>query len=1062
MSRFNVWSARGVSALALAAAALIAETAPVSAQYFGRNKVQYRSFDFELLRTEHFDVYFYPEEAEAARDGARMAERWYDRLSGILDHEFEERQPFIFYASHPHFQQTNTSWSAIGEGTGGFTEAFKQRVVMPFSYSFEETDRIVGHELVHAFQYDISGVGRAGGGIEHAARRYQVPLWFSEGMAEYLAVGPIDPHTAMWVRDAALRGEIPSIERMTYDPRIFPYRWGQALWSYIGGRWGDVAVGQILKLAGQGVPFPEAFERILNLELEELSDDWHAAIRRTYLPMLAERPEAREIAQPLITGAREGGSVNIAPVLSPDGKWVAFLSELDFIDIQLFLANAETGEIIRRLQKGTALDPHFSSLRFINSAGTWSPDASQFAFSALRKGRDVLVILDVERADRVDEIPVPGVDEIMNPSWSPGGESIVFTGLAGGYSDLYRLDLESRETTRLTSDAFAELQPAWSPDGRFIAFSTERGPDTDLALLDYGSYKLAMLEVATGEIELVPGMAGEKNINPVWSADGASLYFVSNRGGIPNVFRVERASGQVFQVTNLFSGVSGYTDISPAITSARATDQLLFTAYEAGGYNIYSMSGAEDLAGAPIPAGNITLAMPDSADASPAVLPPSPRPEERAFNRVASYLADPVSGLPSQQVAAVWEVTGYRPQLGLDYLGQPQVGASVGGPFGGAGLYGAVTGIFSDVLGRHTVFGALQAQGQLDEIGGMVQYVNSRERWNYGGAVQRIPLVYGYLQQGYNAEDNSIRRQIVRARIFDSAVQGFAQYPFSEVQRVEVGAGVRRIATDQQIYETAFDASSGMYLGDRFFDRDGLSLNLVETSASLVYDNALFGFTSPFAGQRYRFSISPTFGDLQYVQALADYRRYVWLRPFTLAVRGLHNARYGQDSEPVRDGVRIFQDQYLGYPWLVRGYYDTYSGCQESRSLESRDCVVLTQLFGSRVGMASAELRFPLIRQLVVGTSMGVPPIEGFVFGDAGVAWGQGERPIFQRLSPGANVDVDPTTGGLTNPSRHIVTSGGVGARVNVFGYIIVEINYVNAFERDRGWHWQFNFQPGF
>src|SRR5690606_2726526 len=336
-------------------------TLPLQAQYFGRNKVQYRSFDFQVLRTENFDVYYYPEEEQASREAARMAERWYARLSRILDHEFEQRQPIILYGSHPEFQQTNTLSDFVNEGTGGFTEVFKQGVVMPAADSLEETDHVLGHELVHAFQFDISGLGRAGGGLEAAARRYQVPLWFTEGMAEYLSVGPVDPHTAMWVRDAALRGDIPDIDRMTYDPTVFPYRWGQALWAYIGGRWGDATIGQILKLTGQGMPYPEAFERVLRISLQQLSDDWVAAIRRTYLPLIAEYREARELARPLITSDREGGRLNVAPSLSPDGRYLAFVSELDFVDAELHLADARTGEVIRRLQRGSILDSHYGS-----------------------------------------------------------------------------------------------------------------------------------------------------------------------------------------------------------------------------------------------------------------------------------------------------------------------------------------------------------------------------------------------------------------------------------------------------------------------------------------------------------------------------------------------------------------------------------------------------------------------------------------------------------------------------------------------------------------------------
>ncbi|HZG44605.1 MAG TPA: hypothetical protein VEY93_16755, partial [Longimicrobium sp.] len=331
--------------LALCAGTTALASAPAQAQYFGRNKVQYRTFDFRILRTTHFDIYYYPEEEQAARDVGRMNERWYARLSRILEHEFEARQPFVLYASHPHFQQTSTLSGDISEGTGGVTEAFKQRIILPMAHSYEETDHVVGHELVHAFQYDISGLGRAGGGLEQAAQRFQVPGWFVEGMAEYLSVGPVDPHTAMWLRDAALTGRIPTLEQLTYDPSFFPYRWGQAFWAYVGGRWGDAAIGQILKQVGQGVPFPEAFQRILNVPLEDIVDDWGTSIRRTYLPLLADRREAREEARPLITLRTEGGRINLGPSLSPDGRKVAFLSELEFLDVELYIANAENGEI---------------------------------------------------------------------------------------------------------------------------------------------------------------------------------------------------------------------------------------------------------------------------------------------------------------------------------------------------------------------------------------------------------------------------------------------------------------------------------------------------------------------------------------------------------------------------------------------------------------------------------------------------------------------------------------------------------------------------------------------
>jgi len=154
-----------------------------TAQYFGRNKVQYRTFDFQVLTTEHFDIYYYPEEAEAARIVARMAERWYARLSRFFTHELRGRQPLVLYAAPAHFRQTNAVEGAIGEGTGGLTEALKRRIVLPMAGSLADTDHVLGHELVHAFQFDITGNDPRE--LEFSLPDIlQYPLWFAEGMAE--------------------------------------------------------------------------------------------------------------------------------------------------------------------------------------------------------------------------------------------------------------------------------------------------------------------------------------------------------------------------------------------------------------------------------------------------------------------------------------------------------------------------------------------------------------------------------------------------------------------------------------------------------------------------------------------------------------------------------------------------------------------------------------------------------------------------------------------------------------------------------------------------------------
>ena len=215
------------------------------AQYFGQNKVHYDDFDWKIIKTDNFDVYFYEGEREAALDAARMAERAYIKLSTALNHEVDEPIPLILYASHSDFQQTNVITGLISEGTGGITESFKRRVMLPFTGSYGELDHVLTHELVHAFQFDILFGDRAGLFANPLAVR--IPLWFVEGMAEHLSVGHIDTNTEMWLRDAALEGYLLSIEQLSLVGDIRVYRLGHSVWDYIARTYGQRKVGELLK-----------------------------------------------------------------------------------------------------------------------------------------------------------------------------------------------------------------------------------------------------------------------------------------------------------------------------------------------------------------------------------------------------------------------------------------------------------------------------------------------------------------------------------------------------------------------------------------------------------------------------------------------------------------------------------------------------------------------------------------------------------------------------------------------------------------------------------------------
>ena len=284
------------------------------------------------------------------------------------------------------------------------------------------------------------------------------------------------------------------------------------------------------------MPYEQAIEQVLGVSVDQLSKDWQAAIQKSAVPVLLATGRELVDRQPIIQGREFKAELNVGPALSPDGRWLAFLSSRSLLSIDVFIADASNGRVVRKLTS-TATNPHFSSIQFIYSAGAWDRASRRLAVATVTSGKPALAIYDAQTGDLEREIRITDVDEILAPAWAPDDSSIAFSGMSGGLTDLYIYDLQTNRLRRLTADLFAELQPAWSPDGRRIAFVTDRFT-SDMTTLSFVPYGLAIIDVQSGRVERVLADAKGKAINPQWTPDGQSLYFISDRDGVSNVYRV--------------------------------------------------------------------------------------------------------------------------------------------------------------------------------------------------------------------------------------------------------------------------------------------------------------------------------------------------------------------------------------------------------------------------------------------------------------------------------------------------------------------------------------------
>ncbi|TZF83627.1 tolB protein precursor [Pedobacter sp. BS3] len=1004
------------------------------AQYFGQNKVRYKNLKFKVYETPHFNIYYYLQNDSLLKRFAKESEVWYDLHQQVFRDTFKKKNPIILYANSPDFQQTTAIEGEIGVGTGGVTEGMKNRVVMPVMQINQQTRHVLGHELVHAFQYHSLIEGDSTN-LENIGN---LPLWMVEGMAEYLSIGKKDAYTAMWMRDAYLNKDIPSLKDLTTSNKYFPYRYGQAFWAYIGSTYGDTVIVPFFKATAK-YGYEMAIRRTFGYDERTLSNLWKTSIENTYRPLLKDTAQV-PIGRKLIDEKNGGETYNLAPAISPDGKYVAFLSERDLLSIDLFLADAQTGKVIRKLTS-KARDSHIDEISFIESAGAWSPDGSKFAFAIYSAGRIKMLVVDAKTGRTLLTQSMGDVGEFGNLTWSPNGRDIAFAGLKNGQSDLFMFNFDTKKVTQLTNDVYSDYHPAFSNDGTKIVFSTDRKSYDRSGKSAEIPFNLAVIDVNTKQITNIDVFPGANNLNPQFSGNDQQIYFLSNHDGFRNLYRYTLANGNLEQLTDYFTGISGITEYSPALSISR-NDDVVYSYYRAQKYRIYSAKASDFKA--------VTTQY-NAVNFDAALLPPQKSYGVDLINANLKNF-ERFEQIPTSSIQQI----PYRPYFKLDYIASNGVGASVG-QFG-TGLSSGIQGIFSDILGRNQIYAAAAVNGEIYDFGGQVAYLNQEGRINWGGAISHIPYLSAYSSYTPATTDSyaSINTDLIRT--FEDQIQILGSYPFSRIHRFEVGGSFANYSYRIDRYSDYYDLA-GYYVGterhkvsldeanqfyEQYYGFGFRSFKIFGTSAAFVGDNSFFGVTAPLSGFRYRLGYSNYAGDYNFGEIIADFRKYVRLKPITIAGRIYSDTRVGRDQD------RLYSN-FVGYPYLIRGY--EYNSFYKNGNLQQTGSGFdLDQLIGSKIAVANFEVRLPFTgpkKLAAIESKFLFTDLNAFF--DIGLAYNKGSKVAF-RSKPrvvGKTDYINPNTGEPDDVYERVpAMSAGLSLRVNVFGYFVLEPYAAFPFQR--------------
>lgn len=993
---------------------------------FGRNKVQYKGFTWYYIQTKHFDVYFNKEGMKVVEFAANVAEHALQQIQGTLHYKINNRIPLVLYTSQNDFQETNVIDQYLPEGVGGFTELFKNRVVVPFTGEYEAFRHVIHHELVHAVMNDMY----YGGSIQNIianSTAVQFPLWFGEGLCEFNSIG-WNTEEDMFMRDAAINEYLPDISQMG---GYFAYRGGQAVFYYIAETYGREKIGELMNtIKGRG-SVEAGFEAAIGLKIKDLNERFEKWIKNKYWPDVDKFEYPEDFAKQLTDHEKDGGFYNVRPALSPRGDKIAFISNRDFY-FDVYLMNAMDGEVTKKIIQGNRT-ADFEELNILTPGMVWSPDGKYIAIAAKSDGFDVIYKINAETED-IEELPFQ-FDGIGTIDWSPNGKYLAIAGQNAEKADIFVYDFETEELTNITNDVYSDSDPAWMDDSERIVFSSDR--DTILVLgmsadevkmyeHNYSQLDLYLLQVGENEVTRLTDLPLSNEISPVTTGTRDDILFISDVNGINNIYRkriVLHDTDTTDAVTKLpqkpiTNSMNGLSQLSLSEDGKKMT----FTAMHEAAYNIFIINNPFQpkteretipLTGymkkllqrrsiveeniddtlfvdVMIPEG---LFEDDSVEVDIVEETTEDSTQEDSFEFYSGSVIDStaysdsveinfenfVFGQDDYEIPDTSKETKNENFLLTDNLDDegnykvnkykinftPDIIYANAGYSTFYGLLGTTVLSFSDLLGNHRLIGMTSLQIDLKNSDYGLAYYYLPNRLDIG--VQGFHTArFLYIQKDRNID-------LYRFRNFGGMVS--ATYPFDRFDRLDFGLSLL-FTSAENLDDTLRDDSQNAFL---------------IPSISYVHDNTIWGYTSPIDGSRYRFDFmaNPIIDADEYgfYSFTGDYRNYnrFWYdysfvyrfsfgysgganpqRFFLGGIENWINRKWATGEIPLEEPSDF---AFLSAALPLRGYY--YS-----------------EQIGSRYWLTNFELRFPLIRYLVSGAlPILFQNILGVAFVDAGTAW---------------------------------------------------------------------------
>lgn len=544
------------SAFLPALALILFGSLELKAQYipevFGKNRIQYRQFNWQYLSSENFDVYYYDARKAVAQNAIEFLEAEFDRITDLIGYPPYFKTKVFLYNSLADLRQSNVGLNRTVYTANGETEFIKPYVEVANVGTAQEFKE----ELLYQISDLMVNEMMFGGSLKdifQSSILMNLPDWFVDGASLYVSKG-WSSEMDDFIRQLMKTRKPKKITRLTGREAALA---GQSVWNFIAEKYGKSSVGNILNYTRITRNEEKSVLITLGVTFKQLMNEWHK-----YYSEMQERV-AQSYVMPAdssqFTYHQNKTTVFTTVKISPDGRYVAF-------------AENDRGRYIvkvRSLQSGREKTIISGGSKVLNQRIDYSlpliswADTNTLGVIGLKYGEYVFWLYDLSSHSKLPR-ELDRFSNIRSLNFSDNGRLAIISADFEGRNDLFLISSRRDRVRRLTNDLYDDLDPSFIPGSNRILFSSNRTSDTlrtrtspDFTDLS-GTYNLFVFDLDTTK-NLLKRITNtlSKDFSP-HAADNNNFYYLSDQRGIINLFKYNRTTGIYSQVTNFASSIKDY------------------------------------------------------------------------------------------------------------------------------------------------------------------------------------------------------------------------------------------------------------------------------------------------------------------------------------------------------------------------------------------------------------------------------------------------------------------------------------------------------------------------